>query len=158
HRVVIRNGQLTAHFVRIEQTTYHLNNKSDMPQIVYLEHPRGAREWKLVDTPEPHEVTENFWRFRFDLEPKKTTKFVVKARYTLQTVHGLTELAESQLGLWIEQKYLDAKTQKTLRQAIELRREIAKIEGSLQALEKQRLGVHEEQKRIRENLQAIGDR
>ena len=86
------------------------------------------------------------------------TAFVIKTRHILQSVFGLNDLAESQLSLWIEQKYLDGKTQKTLRQAVELRREIAKIEAALHALEKQRVSLHEEQKRIRENLQAIGDR
>ena len=158
HRVVIRNGQLKAHYVQVEQTAYHLNNKSDMPQVVYLEHPRSSREWKLFDTPEPHEITENYWRFRFTIEPKKVTAFIVKAKHTLFNVFTLSDAAESQLKLWMEEKYLDAKTMKTLRQAIDLRHEAAKIDRELSALEKQRLALHEEQKRIRENLQAIGDR
>jgi hypothetical protein len=158
HRVTIRSGQLFAHYVRVELTTYHLNNKSDMPQVVYLEHPRASREWKLFDTPEPHEITENYWRFRFNIEAKKVSAFVVKSKHTLQNVYGLADVSEHQLTLWVDQKYLDAKTLKTLRQAIDLRQEASKIDRILHALEKQRLGVHEEQKRIRENLQAIGDR
>jgi chromosome segregation ATPase len=70
----------------------------------------------------------------------------------------LTDITDHTLNIWIGQKYLDAKTQKTLKQAIDLRQEAAKIDRLLQDLEKQRLSVHDEQKRIRENLQAIGDR
>jgi hypothetical protein len=158
YRVVIRNGQLKSHYVQVAQTTYHFNNKSDMPQVVYLEHPRATREWKLYDTPEPHEVTENYWRFRFNIEPKTMTPFVVKARQTLYSQFNLTDITDHTLNIWIGQKYLDAKTQKTLKQAIDLRQEAAKIDRLLQDLEKQRLSVHDEQKRIRENLQAIGDR
>jgi hypothetical protein len=158
HRVVIRKGVLKAHYVKVEQTTYHLNNKSDAAQIVYLEQPRASREWKLFDTPEPHEITENYWRFRFTIEPKKVAAFVVKAKQTLFSTFSLTEVTEHTLSIWIEQKYLDAKTQKAMQQAIELRQEIAKIESGLQTLEKERTKIHEEQKRIRENLQSIGDR
>jgi hypothetical protein len=86
------------------------------------------------------------------------TAFVVKARQTLFNVFGLSEVSENQLAAWIDQKYLDAKTQKTLRQALELRQETTRIDRALQALEKQRVALHEEQKRIRENLQSIGDR
>jgi len=158
HRVSIRNGQLTTQFVQVAQTTYHFNNKSDMPQTVYLEHLRAAREWELFDTSKPHEITENYWRFRFTIEAKKVTPFVVKAKLTQHYFFGLSDLNQLQLTYWIEQKYLDAKTQKTLALAIDLRQDIAKIDASLHALEKERTKIHEEQKRIRENLQSIGDR
>ena len=67
HRVVIRKGTLKTHYTQVQQTTYTFNNKSDAEQTVYLDHPRGGKEWKLFDTPEPHEITENYWRFRFAL-------------------------------------------------------------------------------------------
>src|ERR1051325_3480949 len=158
HRIVIRKGQLKAHYLQIEQTTYHLNNKSEAAQVVYLEHPRASREWKLFETPDPHEISENFWRFRFAIEPKKVTKFAVKARQTLHHVYALADLTDQQLAVWIEQKYIDAKTEKTLREISGLRQEAGKIDAALQALEKERLSIHNEQKRIRENLQSIGDR
>jgi hypothetical protein len=158
HRVVIRKGQLRAHYVQVEQTTYHLNNKSDTAQVVYLEHPRSSREWNLFDTPEPHEVTERYWRFRSTIEPKTVTAFVVNQRQTLSSVSGLAEMSDGQLALWIDQKYLDAKTEKMLRQATELRHEASNIDAALKDLEKQRVTIHNEQKRIRENLQSIGDR
>ena len=37
HRVVIRRGQLKAHYVQVRKTTYTLNNKSDEEQIVFFE-------------------------------------------------------------------------------------------------------------------------
>src|SRR5262249_49437624 len=62
HRVVIRKGALKAQYTQVQQTTYSFKNKSDAEQTAYLDHPRGGKEWKLLDTPEPHEVTENYWR------------------------------------------------------------------------------------------------
>jgi hypothetical protein len=158
HRVIIRRGQLKAQYLQIEQTTYHFNNKSDTAQVVYLEHPRSSSEWKLFETPDPHEITDSFWRFRFTIDPKKVTAFVVKQRQTLATVYGLTGLSVQQLSIWIEQKYLDAKTQKTLTQVMELRQEIARIDEAMGTLGADRSSLHDEQKRIRENLQSIGDR
>ncbi|HZZ77519.1 MAG TPA: hypothetical protein VFE62_03310 [Gemmataceae bacterium] len=158
HRVVIRNGMLRAQYRYIEKTTYHFNNKSDMAQVVYLEHPRASREWKLYETPEPHEITENYWRFRFTIEPKKVTAFVVQAQQALSNQFALADVSDQQLAVWIDQKYVDAKTQKTLKAAIDLRVEAAGIDASLNDLEKERASIHNEQKRIRENLQSIGDR
>lgn len=158
HRIVIRRGSLRMHYLQIEKTTYHFNNKSDMPQAVYLEHPRASKEWKLKDTAAPHEITENFWRFRFDIDAKKVTAFVVQAEQTLYTQYALADVSDQQLGVWISQKYLDAKTEKVLKQALELRGEAAAIDAALQALEKERATIHTEQKRLRDNLGAIGDR
>ncbi|MCI0683330.1 MAG: hypothetical protein L0Y71_14600 [Gemmataceae bacterium] len=158
HRIVIRRGQLKAHYVQVQKTTYTLNNKSDVEQAIYLEHPRAGSEWKLFDTPEPHEITENHWRFRFALPAKKTTRFVVQQRQTLHSAYGLTDLTDHQLSLWINQKYLDAKTEKTVRSVMELRAEAGRLDAALAQLDKERTNIHNEQKRIRENLQALGDR
>ncbi len=118
HRIVVRNGQLKAQYTRVQKMTYHLKNKVDSAPTVYLEHPRGA-EWKLFDTPDPHEVTENYWRFRFTIEPKKTTKFVVCQRLVLQSEYGLTDLTDRQLTLWMEEKYLDQNTATALQKVLE---------------------------------------
>jgi hypothetical protein len=158
HRVIVKDGQLKAHYVQVQQTTYHLKNKSDAGQVVYLEHPRPGKEWTLFDTPEPHEITENYWRFRFTIEPRKTTAFVVRQRYTLSQVYGLADVRDRQLTLWLDEKYLDNKTAAALQIVVAARQEAARHDAALAALEKERTGIHNEQKRIRENLQALGDR
>lgn len=158
HRVVIRNGQLRVQHVQVAQTTYHLRNKADTAHTVYLEHPRNGSEWKLFDTPEPHEITESFWRFRFTIEPKKTTVFVVRQRHTLAQVHGLADLQERQLAVWLEQKYLDRKAARALQEVLEARQAAGRFEEAVQASEKERTAIHAEQKRIRENLKSLGDR
>jgi hypothetical protein len=158
HRVIIRKGTLKAQYTQVQQTTYSFNNKSDAEQTVYLDHPRGGKEWKLFDTQEPHEVTENYWRFRFALPPKKVSKFVVKQQHVLSQQFGLSDLGDQQLAFWIEQRYLDAATAKLLRKVVDLRQQAAGIEAQIARLEKERDGIHAEQKRIRDNLGSLGDR
>src|SRR5207249_1013699 len=80
-RVVIHQGTLVAHHKYATQTTYTFTSKSDKEQTLYLDHPRPSGEWELFDTPTPHEITENYWRFKLALPPNKTTKFVVKMQY-----------------------------------------------------------------------------
>jgi hypothetical protein len=158
HRVVIRKGVLKTQYAQVSQTTYSLKNKSDAEQTAYLEHPRGGKEWKLFDTPEPHEVTENYWRFRFALAPKKVSQFVVKQRHVLSQQFGLSDVSDQQLALWISARYLDAATEKLLREVVDLRQKTAGIEAQIARLEKERDAIHAEQKRIRENLGSLGDR
>jgi hypothetical protein len=156
-RVVIRDRRLTTFRGLVQQTTYTLNNKSDAEQVFYLEHPRTA-DWKLFDTPEPREVTESYWRFRFALPAKRVTRFVVRQRMTLQHGQSFAEVRTDQLALWLEQKYVDEKTEKALRQVIEQQRRLAGLDSEIAALRKEVETIHAEQKRIRENLQALGDR
>jgi hypothetical protein len=158
YRVVIRRGTLKAHYTQVQQTTYTFNNKSDSEQTVYLDHPRQGKDWKLFDTPEPQEITENFWRFRFALPAKKVTNYVVRQQRTLHQSFALADVGDQQLALWLEQRYLDARTEKALRKVVEVRHQAAQVEEQIQRLEKEREKIHSEQKRIRENLQSLGDR
>jgi hypothetical protein len=158
HRVVIREKVLTTHRIRVQQTTYAFNNKSDAEQTLYLDHPRQQAEWQLFETPQPQEITENYWRFRFALPAKKATPFVVRQRYPLQHTHALSEINDNFLGYGMQQRYFDRKTEQVLRQVVELRQQSAKWEEQTKRLQQEREAIHNEQKRIRENLQALGDR
>ena len=125
---------------------------------MYLEHPRDGKEWELLDTPEPHEITENHWRFRFPLPGKKVTRFVVRQQRKLHNLFVLGDITDQYLSFWIEQRYLDARTEKILRLIVQLRQQAATLEEQIKKLEKERETIHGEQKRIRENLQSLGDR
>jgi hypothetical protein len=98
NRVVIRNRLLTLYRVQERQTTYTLNNKGDVEQTIYLEHPRPQPEWELHDTPAPHEITEGYWRFRFNLPAKKVTLFIVRQRLLAHYGLSLTDVGDNQLA------------------------------------------------------------
>ncbi|MCI0457864.1 MAG: hypothetical protein L0Z62_12930 [Gemmataceae bacterium] len=157
NRVVIRNRMMTTYRVQERQTAYTFNNKSDSEQTLYLDHPRQP-EWHLYETPEPHETTESYWRFRFGLPARKGSRFVVRERYTLEYVHSLTDLNEQQLGFWLQQRYFDSKTEGVLRQVVEQRQQAGRLEEQIIRLREERENIHNEQRRIRENLQSLGDR
>jgi hypothetical protein len=157
-RVIVRKGVLKAQYLQLRQTTYTFRSKSAREQVVYLDHPRDGRQWRLTDTPAPHETTDNHWRFRFDLPAEKTTKFVVKQQQTLSQQYQLIDVTDDRLAFFLEQKYLDAAAAAALRQALELRRQLAGVEARIAALDAERDGIHAEQKRIRENLGALSDR
>jgi hypothetical protein len=158
HKVVIRDGRLTRHWSQVRQTTYHLDNKSDTEQTVYLDHPRDTSAWKLTDSPDPVETTENYWRFKFTLPAKKVTRFVVKGRLPVQQVQALSSMDTNELALWLDQKHVDKRTEGILRQVIESQRLIAQLDQALVRLHDERNRIHQEQGRIRENLQSLGDR
>ncbi|MFO0879553.1 MAG: hypothetical protein U0840_19585 [Gemmataceae bacterium] len=156
-RVVIRDGRLTIHVGRVQRTSYTFDNKSETEQVVYLDHPREAN-WSLVETTAPVETTENYWRFRFALPAKKATRFVVQQQTTTSRVHALTSMDAQQLGLWLDEKHVDARTEQILREIIEARQRATQVEVRLNQLEAERGRIAQEQERIRSNLQSLGER
>jgi DNA repair exonuclease SbcCD ATPase subunit len=158
HKVVIRDGRLTRHSRRVQQTTYTFDNKAEAEQTVYLDHAREGASWKLVDTPAPAETTENHWRFRFALPAKKATRFVVKAQAPLKQTQALAGMDTQELALWLDQKRVDARTEEALRQVIQAQKRVAELEALLARLEGERLRIAREQDRIRENMKSLGDR
>jgi hypothetical protein len=157
-RVVIAKGTMQTHHGQIQKTTYVFDNKGDAPALVYLEHPRAGDDWKLVEPAKAHEVTESYWRFRFDLAAKGTTRFVVRTQRLLSQRFALADTPDRQLELWIDQKYLDADTEKVIRQSLALRHQAADAQERIRQLEAERKAIHAEQDRIRQNLKSLGDR
>jgi hypothetical protein len=157
HRVVLKGGVLLLQRLLVRQTTYHIDNKGERDQVLYLDHPRGP-EWELLETAAPRETTENHWRFRFDLPAKKATAFVVRQRQVLEQINRLGDLDADGLAWWLEQKHFDARTLAALRGLADLRGRAADEERHIKRLQEERATIHEEQKRLRENLQALGDR
>lgn len=157
-RVVIRNGTLRTHYAQVQKTTYTFSSKSEKEQVVYLDHPRDGREWNLFDTAKPHEITENYWRFRFALPANAATKFVVQQAQTLHQNWGLADLTDKQFAAWVSAKYLDGPTERGLRDVLAQRQQLARIENKLSKLNEERGQIHADQQRVRENLGALGDR
>jgi hypothetical protein len=156
-RVVLKQGTLTTYYGQVQKTTYTFSSKSDKDQVVYLDHPRPA-DWELADTPPPHEVTENYWRFQFTLTANKTLPFVTKCQRTLSQSFSLHDVSDKQLVSWAEDEFLDEKTVKAIRDTFTVRRQIADLDKKIAALDQERSRLHQEQARIRENLAPLGDR
>lgn len=157
HQVVIRKGTFIATSYAVEKRVYHFDNKSKETYELVLEHPRAAG-WSLDSAVKPEEVTENYWRFRLTLAPSVVTDFTVEAKIQQQSRIGLTDLREEQLRFWIDKKYLDKKSENSLRELLKIQQEAAAIQAAIAELEKERAAIHQEQVRIRENLQSLGDR
>src|SRR5262249_39675205 len=152
------NGVLKTHYAQVQKTTYTFNSKSDKEQTVCLDHPRDDSKWKLVETAKPHETTENYWRFRFQLPPNTASKFIVQQQQTLPQSFSLADITDKQLSAWVSAKYLDRATEKALREALAQRQQVSAIEERLAHLNDERNKIHAEQKRIRDNLGSLGDR
>jgi hypothetical protein len=156
-RVVVQDGTLVTYAGQVQETVYTFASKSDAEQTVYLDHPR-TENWELTDTHAPHEVTDNFWRFKFPLPPNATRRFTVKARHPSSQSFRLIDTHDSIFSFWVANGYLDAATQKAIQAAFAVRTKVAALEEEIRRTDEERAKLREEQVRIRENLTALGDR
>lgn len=161
HRVILRDGMVIARNWQAQTTTYTLDNRGEHAYTLYLEHPRQSPrhgELQLIEPTTAHATTENYWRFKVTVPAKTATLFVVKTQVTLESRRSLGDLGDRDFAFWTNQKYLDGPTRDLLRQIGDLQTRIGVLNRQAGELEQERTAIHQEQGRIRENLQALGDR
>jgi hypothetical protein len=156
HQVRIMHGILYLYHYELEYKTYLINNNTERPLDFYLEH-RFNQQWELIDTPEPVERTEHFYRFRFDVPSHKTKLFTVTECIEHQTTYALANTSRENLQLWLEKKYIDKKTLRALEGIVQLTEQITQIRQEIKVKESHIQAVFKNQERLRHNLQALGN-
>jgi len=152
----IVNGVLWLTRYHLDRVVYEIRNKLETPLDLFLEH-RIADQTELVDTPEPFEKTERFYRFRTEVPPRQTAKFTVTQRGNRYESFQLASVSRDQIGAWVSSRYLDEATERALGQIVGLNETIARFGRDVAERERQIKQIHENQARKRENLGALGN-
>jgi hypothetical protein len=156
HQVRIQRGSFYRYHYELEYQTYLINNKTGHPLDFYLEH-RFKPRWELVDTPEPLERTEHFYRFRFEVPSNKTKTFTVTECFEYETTYVLANTSRENLQFWLEKKYIDKKTFRNLESIVQLTEQISQLQQQIKAKEIAIQAIFKNQERLRHNLQALGN-
>jgi hypothetical protein len=156
HQVRITHGNMYLYHYDVAYKTYTINNKTDYSLDFFLEH-RYRSGWELVNTPQPVERTEHFYRFRFDISRRKTKQFTVTECLERSNIYIIKDTTRATLKLWLTKKYIDKKTLRALEGIINLTEQITQIQRNLKLKENAVKTVFRNQERIRQNLQTIGN-
>jgi hypothetical protein len=149
------NGVFQVHFFQANKKIYHLSNQTERQKIVYIEHPVKAG-WELSDdTPAPILTTQKYYRFRVVLEPFAKADLPVSERQGLVDNYQIGNLNRSDLDLFISRNYINADTRAKLERLLDLRSQIAQIEGKMQSLDDEQRKIGDDQKRLRDNIEAL---
>ena len=154
-KAVIAHGTLTLKRWQFERRIYVVRNKTDRKLDLFVEH-RFHHGWDLVETDKPVETTENFHRFRFDVAPGKTVKFVVSERGDEEEEFELSDVDRAQVRVWLESRYIDRKTMEVLHGFLALSEKIASLEKKIEQKEGQVQEIFSDQERVRGNLSSLG--
>jgi hypothetical protein len=151
----IASGSLHLLRYRLAQTIYLVENKTDRKLDLFLEH-RFNKGWDLVDTEKPFETTENFYRFRFDVPPRKTVRFVVGERVNDKETFLLESADRDTLKVWVDARYIDEPTLLALEEMVKLSERSRSLAQKIQRREEEQKKIFANQERVRKNLAALG--
>jgi hypothetical protein len=148
-------GVFQVHFYQSNKKTYKLSNQTDREKIVYIEHP-VKQGWDLSDdTAKPALTTQKYYRFRVVLKPFEKVELPVSERQGLVDSYQIGNLNRSDLELFVSRQYITEETRVKLEKLINLRVQIGDIQVKLAAFEEEETKISEDQKRLRENIEAL---
>ena len=152
-RFTIADGLVRKQVKHVRSTEYKWNNYDDSrDRTLIIEHPRTAG-WELVKPEKPRATTENLWRFETKAEGGKTgvTFDVDEQQVLFESIAmvsvDLPELLAAAANGKVSQAVIDA-----VRKAQGMQSEVRTIERQLQVVQKERDGIFDDQRRIRDNM------
>ncbi|MBW1873203.1 MAG: hypothetical protein JRJ19_14125 [Deltaproteobacteria bacterium] len=137
------------------KTKYEFASRLDRLVGCYLDHrfSYDVRE----ETPDPVEITDNFWRFKIELAANKPTTFVVtevSEQYESIEIRGIVLTAIRQM---VSEKLISEAVKDELEKIANKAEELTKIEEIIRKKEQHEAKIEKGQKRLRENLKSLGN-
>ena len=151
----IVRGVLELTYDQEQHTTYRLKAPAREAREILIEHPR-MNGWKIVKPTEAQvELTDDTYRIRHKLAAGEQAEIkVVLARPNLQKV-GLIGQGKDFYMAYAGNAELDGALKKAFAEMARLRDVVDGHQRRLQELEGERNRIHEEQRRIRDNLSRV---
>ena len=154
-RVRILRGVMTQTRELRQDMTYTVRNDDTTPRTILIEHPLRAG-WKLAEgAPKPAETTSSVYRFRLNVEPKATAKVDVNESEPLETRYEISNLTDSQITLFLQQKSINPTVEAALRKIVEQKNRVAALEDEISQRDDEKQKIYDDQQRLRENLKAL---
>lgn len=151
----IVRGVLELTYEQEQHTTYRLKAPAREAREILIEHPRMPG-WKIVKPTEAEvELTDNMYRIRHKLEAGQQAEIeVVLTRPNLQKV-ALVGQGKNFYVAYARNAELDSSLKKAFAEMARLRDVVDGHVRRVQELEGERNRIHQEQKRIRDNLSRV---
>jgi hypothetical protein len=154
-RVRIYRGTMTTTSEEREKKTYIVRNEDTTPRTLVIEHP-ARPEWKLrEDGSKPEEKAVGLYRFRLNVEPKKTERLVVNEAKPLYSLYELNVVTNDQIEFLLRQRSINADIEKALRTVTAQKKVVADLDGTIKEHQKAIDQIFTDQGRLRENMKAL---
>jgi hypothetical protein len=149
------NEVFQVHYFNSDKKIYTISNQTDQNKVVYLEHPIREKWILSEDTQKPFDVTQNYYRFRIELQPFENKTFIINEKQPLMDSYRIGSLKIEDLELFITRRYIDDATKQKLLNLINLRDELAEIDKKIRDLSEEEKEISADQSRLRENIESL---
>jgi Domain of unknown function (DUF4139) len=154
-RVWIDRGTMTTTSENREKKTYIVRNEDTTPRMLVIEHP-ARQEWKLAeDSPKPEEKASGLYRFRMNVEPKKTERLVINEAEPLYSQYELNVITNDEIELLLRQKSINSDVEKALRTITAQKKVVGDLDATVKEQQKTIDQIFTDQGRLRENMKAL---
>lgn len=152
------NSIIYVDYRQVREKTYDIENLTDKQKTVFVEHPVSP-SYKLADDIKPEESTQNYYRFKVQLEPKSSFSLLVKEETDASEQIHLNNYRGDDTARfeWLaSQNFVDADFVKFLKRILELRKELRSFEEKIASETALLQQYTNDQARARENLKTLG--
>jgi DNA repair exonuclease SbcCD ATPase subunit len=155
-KAVISQGVMRLTRLARQITTYRLKAAGDGEHRLLIEHPRPAG-WSLA-TPDPTyvELAADAYRIPATLSGSKQSNIAVTMERQLEETIRLLDLADDRLSVLVATNELEPSVKKALEELASRRQALGRHNTELDKLKEQRRQLVEDEKRLRDNLAAVG--
>jgi hypothetical protein len=153
-RIVVTRGVMFRTVLSRQTTTYTIRNEETQARTLILEHPVRIG-WKLAGDLKPEEKSAAAYRFRVEVPSKGTQTFVVEETSPTTMQVRLDNFNENTLEMYVNQKELTPELEQALRQILEQKDAIAKLDADIKQRQDDVQQTFRDQERLRENMKAL---
>ncbi|HET9402154.1 MAG TPA: carboxypeptidase regulatory-like domain-containing protein [Candidatus Acidoferrales bacterium] len=153
-RVRVHGGTLTRISAVAETTVYTLHNEDSSARTVIIEHP-VRQGYQLDPLIHPEEKTAIAYRFRVNVEAKKSVEFRVRENRLVNAEYALGNFSEEILKIFLQGRELNPALEQALRQLLAQKNAVAGLEAAMKAKQSESEEVFKDQSRLRENMKAL---
>ncbi len=152
----LQGAYLTFEEWDIRWREYQINNTTNRPVTVLVEHPRQT-SYELFDTPDPTEKTDDMYRFAVAAPPRQETSLRVQTRYLRRRSEQIERQSYVNLQRFLRQGLIDRATHDLIATILGLLEKIGDHQKRLEAIKQERQKIYEAQKQIQGNMQALSN-
>lgn len=138
----------------VSQWNYLIDNKSDEPRTVVIEHPRQD-QWKLAEPAKADETTDSLYRFERKLKAGQVLKYPVRTEMQRPEEVRLLDVAPDRLDVYVKLSNVPQDVRDALAQVIAGKRALADTSRQISEQTRRIAEISSEQSRIRENMKAV---
>lgn len=141
--------------VASQATTYRFKNSGATDRTLIIEHPRQAG-WSLVDPAETDpDMTDTAYRIPVAAPAGESARLDVVLERPITEEMRLTNMALHHFQTYMRDTQLSRQAREAFGALAQMRGEADRLQNALSAGEAERSRIHEDQARLRENLQAV---